>query len=634
MMSGRFVFTLTALASAAIAGLAQTPPTPRSLGTADGWVVIPVEEYRTLRARAHPLDPDPPPPPIEWALTRIDCDLRVDGKSATGEAVLTVDVLKEGWVRLALPQALTIRSARIENRPVALVSEAGHDPAVLFSKVGRTILTLEIATPVTEEGGTTSFFLPSSTASIFRVAARIPGAALDVDVSGGVVTKKEETATETRMSVTVRPGAPLNLSWRGRRAQTQTPGGARRFRGDVTEIVGLGEESALTTVHASIDVTQGALDSVSFTLPSGFIVNQVSGPLVADWELSPGSLKVAFLEPVTTNARLVIQAETKTPRDGSIDVPLVRLVGAEREAGGVAVEVLGAGEIKSHRATGFDATDPSALGPALAGRDSPSLSAFRLRPLQSESRSLAVNVARYTPQAVLLANIEEARYETLFTDEGKRLTRARYAVRNNQRSFLTIALPRGATLWSASVAGKPVRPGLSPTGALLVPLQKTRGGEEAPAFAIEVTYFDRAESWTREGRLVVPLPSLDLPTSRTGVLIHHSPEFRLSADRGAFRAADFEVPTSPALRDAESTEAFGSGSMGAREEKSKDAKEDVLNDLAQRYRQEARPFRLTATLPVQVAFPEVGATTFLISELTAEGATPSLALTYQKAGKQ
>src|SRR5439155_11082996 len=46
--------------------------------TADGWVVLPVDEYRALRDRANPPPTPPAPPPVEATLTRVDYDLRVD----------------------------------------------------------------------------------------------------------------------------------------------------------------------------------------------------------------------------------------------------------------------------------------------------------------------------------------------------------------------------------------------------------------------------------------------------------------------------------------------------------------------------------------------------------------------------
>jgi len=46
------------------------------------------------------------------------------------------------------------------------------------------------------------------------------------------------------------------------------------------------------------------------------------------------------------------------------------------------------------------------------------------------------------PQAVLTANIEEADYSALVTADGKMLVQSRFAVRNNQRNFLKLNLPR------------------------------------------------------------------------------------------------------------------------------------------------------------------------------------------------
>ena len=183
----------------------MTPP------PAEGFVVIPVEEYRALRTKAYPPEPEPGPPPVEWALTRIDADLRVDGDSASGEARLTVDVLKDGWVRLPLPRSLKVRSARVDGRPVALLAEPGRDPAVLLSKAGRVVLSLDIAAPIAAQGGGETFSLPASSAGVFRVLARIPRPAVDLVVSGGVMASREEKEGETRIGIGVRPGENVTL---------------------------------------------------------------------------------------------------------------------------------------------------------------------------------------------------------------------------------------------------------------------------------------------------------------------------------------------------------------------------------------------------------------------------------------
>jgi len=110
-----------------------------------------------------------------------------------------------------------------------------------------------------------------------------------------------------------------------------------------------------------------------------------------------------------------------------------------------------------------------------------------------------------------MANIEEARYQVLMSDDGKTLTLARYAVRNNQRNFVKIGLPPGATVWSASLSGKPAKPGQAADGSLLLPLEKARGGEDTPVFVVEILYISKATTWTDKGKVKLTLPALDLP---------------------------------------------------------------------------------------------------------------------------
>jgi hypothetical protein len=123
------------------------------------------------------------------------------------------------------------------------------------------------------------------------------------------------------------------------------------------------------------------------------------------------------------------------------------------------------------------------------------------------------------------------------TADGKMLVQSRFAVRNNQRNFLKLTLPSTAVLWSASVAGRPIRPGRAPDGSLLLPLEKTRSGEEAPAFVVEVSYLDRTASWSDRGHARVPLVTVDLPISKSHLLLHHPPLFRLTRLLGAFVSA-------------------------------------------------------------------------------------------------
>src|SRR5262245_27760305 len=114
---------------------------------ADGWVVLPIDEYRALRTRAFPPDVGPTGPPIDATLTRVEYDLRLSGDSIAGQARLTIDVLKQGWAAVQVPSGMLVRDARIDGRPTALVEDRESQkgagaPRVLLSRAGRTVLTL------------------------------------------------------------------------------------------------------------------------------------------------------------------------------------------------------------------------------------------------------------------------------------------------------------------------------------------------------------------------------------------------------------------------------------------------------------------------------------------------------------
>ena len=596
----------------------------------DGWVVLPIDEYRALRARAFPSTPDPAPPPLDAALTRVDYDLRISGETVAGQARLTIDVLKQGWASVPIPSGMLVRDARIDGRPTALSVTDGTPAArVLISKTGRSTLTLDVVVPLASSAGTESMTLPASGSALSAVTFVVPRTGVDLTVSGGFIAEQSETGNDSRWVVSGNPGRALSFTWK-RKADDRRSTLPLRTRARVTELVALGEDATQVTSSIQIDVTQGLARDVAIALPAGLIVNQVAGATVADWNVDRNMLTVTFLEPVSSGTSVVVSGEVRATRDGPVAIPIVRIPSAERETGGVAVDVVGPGEIADREPRGLEPADPSDLGDIIAGRESPSMVAFRFTPLGgTAARTLTVSVTRYTAQAVLVANVEEARYDALLGEDGKLLVRARYAVRNNQRSFLAVALPPRSTLWSASLAGTPVRPGISSTGGLLLPLRKGRTNEEAPTFVVELLYLQRAPGWTDKGDAHLDLPAVDLPVSRTGLTIHHSPRYDIDPKPGAFRPENDPGPWSAALRAGGSVSLASPPVAAPPPPGDRDAKD--LKSLMDRFEKEAGRTR-PGVIPIAIAFPAIGPSVFLAAELTPETQSPSIDIVYRKLG--
>ena len=482
------------------------------------------------------------------------------------------------------------------------------------------MLLLELAFPIASSGGEERLSLPASSSGVTRasinLAATLAGQDLDVRLAGGVISEK----TAAHWLAYARGNEPLAFSWR-KKIEEKRAELPLRMQGSLTQILGLGEDSTSVSAEVQVDVLQGTAHQVRIAVPASVTINQVPGATVADWDVKNGELVVNFLEPVERSARFAIQGESRLAREGAIAVPLLQLLDAERTSGGVAVEVLGAGEIKDTKPQGLEPVDASELGAAVASRQSPSLVAFRLRP-GSTTRSLDVQVARYTQQAVLTANIEEARYRVLVASDGKVLVQMRLAVRNNQRSFLKVALPAGASVWSFSISGRAVRAGQSPDGAVLFPLPKSRAGEDAPVFAVEILYLARTAAWDAKGKAALTLPNLDLPVSRTGVVLYYPPSYRVSSGVGAFRSQAFEPSTSPVL---------SAGASAAPEALNVNTNIAASTQaLLDGFRARTNARRSAETVPVDVAFPAIGPMLYLVTELTGENKAAVINLEYQE----
>ncbi|HEY0726834.1 MAG TPA: hypothetical protein VGD38_02120, partial [Pyrinomonadaceae bacterium] len=203
----------------------------------------------------------------------------------------------------------------------------------------------------------------------------------------------------------------------------------------------------------------------------------------------------------------------------------------------------------------------------------------------------------------------------------------------NQRNFLKLTLPPTAQLWSASVAGRPIRPGRAPDGSLLLPLEKSRAGGDAPPFIVEVSYLDRAAPWADRGRARVALVSVDLPISKSHLLLHHPPLFRVTPApglSGSFRVATYAPPASSSLS---ATQSVSSNEQQQAEGEISSDKAEIKQLVAQvrANKQSARP---TRNLPLRVVFPHFGPSIFLVSELTGENQAPAVEFDFQRDRKR
>ena len=99
-------------------------------------------------------------------------------------------------------------------------------------------------------------------------------------------------------------------------------------------------------------------------------------------------------------------------------------------------------------------------------------------------------------------------------NDGQRMTRVSYSVRNSRSQFLRLTMPARAEIWSATVAGEAVTPAKDESGKVMIRIPSSQGQAELTAFPVVLVYVEPAtkKPFPTAGSLHVEIPRADVPT--------------------------------------------------------------------------------------------------------------------------
>jgi len=261
---------------------------------------------------------------------------------------------------------------------------------------------------------------------------------------------------------------------------------------------------------------QSEVSNLRVALPEDVGVLEVKGKDLRDWKISKNEgqqyLDVYLNFGVRGNYLLELTFE-RNIGEGSVtaSVPWVKAVGVEREKGYFGLAASTNVELSVDALDNVMPLDIKELPSMIWSRTvNPILLAFKYL---THPFSITIDVTRHKELPVLVAAIDSVNYVTLFTEEGKSLTKATYQIRNNVKQFIRLVLPKGAVLWSTFVSGRPVKPAEDAKGNILIPLEKSQlKGEALAQFPVEIAYLDSSlKKMGLFGNLKLNLPKTDTP---------------------------------------------------------------------------------------------------------------------------
>ncbi len=503
--------TLLFLASLAFAG---------SFNSANGKVELPWNDFNTLYQKYVLDQQKPPTSPRDWTIDRAVFTGTVVGEGDEAYAIVKLNLRgavhkKEGWSTVPLLGASTaLRSATIGGKDAALFVQSGYY-TFITDKPGAFEANLEFAVKLFEADGEKGFTLPLPSAGATVVGLAVKSAdELQFEVPGAQGLNVTSVGTERRLEAYVPSMASLTVSW-SRKVKEQTADEKKRetrVYAEARTLIGVSE--GVLSGRADIDYTvlHNPVERFRVNLPADATVLDVRGSGIRTWtQAKDGTIDVELNYGAEGLYRLGIDYE-RTLQSGA-NLPLVALSGVTRETDYVGVDARSAVELVAKSATGAVPIDVRELPAALTGQtDYPVLLAYRAR---GGDVQIPLDVRQHPDMDMLVTLVDTAAAETLVTEDGRRMTRIRYGVRNNRKQFLNVKVPEGAEVWSASVAGRGVKVARGEKGDVLVPLVRSdASGGALTAFLVELVYVEEgAELANGRGAMEVHLPTVDAPSS-------------------------------------------------------------------------------------------------------------------------
>jgi len=479
------------------------PPVPSS-----GNVTLSLDEYNRLLELASKPVRKVDTPPVPYTMKCAELKFRVANESVQGTVQLHGETLHKGVTKVPLTTGMAILDAHQEGKSLPLELESGTHAAVLPGPAEFAV-TLDAGLPLSIEAGRASFNLPAPAAGSVRLTLTLPGDRTNVRLNPGLITSRSSENGQTTIEATLVPGQTTSVWWTTREVAAPVVPKEVRFLSDVKTLITVSEADFRIAALADVTVVQGEPSQFQIVIPAGYELTGTTGASVESSEVQSGVLTLNVRAAAQKTHQFLITME-KSLTSTNADAPFLGFQNAQRETGEVLIEGAGTIELTATEGGGLKRMDFKETNPYLRSLARfPLQAAFRYHRQPNEQPALALSWTRFPDSSVLAAVVERAIVTTLVTNEGRSLTEVKLIVKNQAQPFLKVALPAGANIVSAEVAGEKVKP-VEGSDGNRVPLLRDNF-RPTDAYTVSFVFMHSGAPFAKKGGSDISLPKMDVP---------------------------------------------------------------------------------------------------------------------------
>jgi hypothetical protein len=518
------------------------------VGLNKSTVELPWTDFKALMEWSLKKRPDlEPPPPADYVVTSCQYKGALGADASVFTLTVKLNVLRKGgWKRIPiLPATVAITSSKLPAGAYLSATPGNASYELLTDKSGEMEVVIDFSVQANKSAGisTVSFNHSLPTSSV--VDLTVDDAQADVKVANSQSLTSKVADGKTLVLAAVPSGGNMNISWQ--RALPKQAAAPTKLYAETRTLVGVAEGVLVCQESIDLNILHTPVREVKLAAPPGASVLEVSGSNVQDWRadkdgtitvvlrgeaLGTLSLRVSYESPFAS-------AAASQAADGKVQVPVIRAPGVEREKGFVGVIALANVEIKAGDIAGATVVDVKELPAEISAMTKqPVLLGFRY---VADKFAIPLAIKKHSEVDVLITIVDSALYTTMQLDDGRRMTRAIYTVRNNRNQFLRVGLPQDAAVWSVAVSGNTVSPAQDEKKNLLIPLVRSSAtAQELTSFPVELVYVETPpKALPAAGKLHVGFPTMggDTPVMHVMVNYYAPAEGKYGTPGGVFSPA-------------------------------------------------------------------------------------------------
>jgi hypothetical protein len=499
-----------------------------------------IERLKKEKAQAQKEQKEPLP--VAYSITESHFTGEVKGSSAQFKANFSVQVLKDGWLKVPFfhddvgIEAISINVLEpTENGAIATDDSTISKPAIrpqneqkdetslaqfvrdpkgyyLLAKGPKAFaIQMTFRVPIQVKGLIYSLsFLPPR-AVINHVTLQIAEKGVNVVQKTAHSLIQEENGTTTIETI-LSERDTLKLDWKVEKDSSIS----RKSRAILHSLASV-DKSDISVSSTIVLKHVASLNNIVFRLPLNVEIVNVTSLDIEQWATEKLEESQVVKMTGQSDPRSAVKIDmsyrlrlSSLPAD--IAIPAVEIMGTDTLEGFLGVEVLGNLEVNAKQVKSGILIPAKNLPKKLWQKAAnPLLYGYQF---YGNTFRPSLSIRRYQEIQTVVANVDLVDCVTHRTLEGKSITRILYFIRNNDRQFLTLTLPKDSRIWQVFLNGKPVKPAQKDTGEILVPMKKSASqGGDLQSFSIEIGYITEVSKLSLKGDILNQLPAIDIPIS-------------------------------------------------------------------------------------------------------------------------